>query len=151
MEELPVDARSVVDELRSASRQLSGAQPRTWVPSQSFASLLEDTDAQPVALSEHLAWLHQNASLEHALAPPPGGGAKGWAKRSVHRVVVAALRPYLTHVQECIAVMLRSVDTVARRVDQQAATQLRTIGAVRADLVDFAQHVDERLDDRPPE
>jgi hypothetical protein len=32
-------------------------------------------------------------------------------------------------------------------VDDQAATQLRSVGAMRADLVDFAQYVDERLDE----
>ena len=148
MEELPLDTRSLVDELRSASAPLTGPQPRTWVPSQSFASLLEDADAQPLVLNEHLAWLHQNWSLEQALAPPEGGGAKGLAKRVAHRVVVAAIHPYLAQLQERIAVTLRAVDSIARRVDQQAATQLRTIGAVRADLVDFAHHVDERLDER---
>ena len=50
MEHLPLDARSVVDELRSAPRPLSGALPRTWVPSQSFGALLEDADVRPVSL-----------------------------------------------------------------------------------------------------
>jgi hypothetical protein len=117
------------------------------MPSQSFDALLEDADLRPVVLNEHLVWLHQNWNLEQALAPPEGGGAKGWVKRQIHRAVLAVLRPYLQKVQECLAVMVRAVDTVARRVDDQAATQLRTIGAVRADLVDFACHVDERLDE----
>jgi hypothetical protein len=146
MKHLPLDARSVVDELRSAPRPLSGVQPRTWVPSQSFDSLLEDATVGPIVLNEHLQWLHQNWNLDGALARPAGGGAKGWVRRLVHRAVLAVLRPYLRQVQDCIAVMVRAVDIVARRVDDQAATQLRTIGAVRADLVDFAQHVDERLD-----
>lgn len=147
MEPLPLDARNVVDELRSAPRPLSGALPRTWTPSQSFDALLEDADVQTVALNEHLLWLHQNWDLSKSLAPPGGGGAKGWTKRLIHRGVIAVLRPYLTEAQECIAVTVRAVDTVARRVDELAANQLRTIGAVRADLIDFAQHVDERLDE----
>jgi len=117
------------------------------VPSLSFEPLLEDAEVQPVVLNDHLLWLHQNWNLEQALAPPEGGGAKGWAKRLIHRAVLVVLRPYLTQVQDCIGVTLRAVDAVARRVDDQAALQLRTIGAVRADLVDFAQSVDERLDE----
>jgi hypothetical protein len=147
MEPLPLDARSVVDELRSAPRPLSAAQPRTWAPSHSFDSLLEDADLEPVASNEHLVWLHANWDLSKTLAPPQGGGVKGWTRRLIHRGVIAVLRPYLVEAQECIAVTLRAVDTVARRVDEQAATQLRTIAGVRADLVDFAQHVDERLDE----
>jgi len=116
------------------------------VPSQSFADLLEEAGAGPVHLNEHLRWLHDHLNLEQALGPPPGGGPKGWLRRLIHRAVMAVLRPHLVQVQECIAVMVRAVDTVARRVDDQAALQLRTIGALRADLVDFAQHVDGRLD-----
>ncbi len=146
MEDLPLDARGVVDELRAAPRPLSSAQPRTWVPSQSFAALVEDADVRPVSLDDNLVWLHNNCNLEHALAQPLGGGLKGWVKRLIHRAVLAVLRPYLTGVQECLGATLRSVESVARRVDDQAATQLRTIGAVRADLVDFGRSVDERLD-----
>ena len=146
MARVPPDAHSVVDELRSTLHPLSETLPRTWVPSQSFAALLEDAGVEPVHLNEHLAWLHQNWSLEKAFEPPRGGGPKGVVQRIIHRAVLAALRPHVMQVQECIAVMVRAVDTVARRVDDQAALQLRTIGAVRADLVDFARHVDERLD-----
>jgi hypothetical protein len=116
------------------------------MPSQSFGALLEDADVRPVTLDDNLVWLHDNCNLEKALAPPVGGGLKGWVKRLIHRAVLAVLRPYLTSVQECLAATLRAVEAVARRVDDQAATQLRTIGAVRADLVDFARGVDERLD-----
>jgi hypothetical protein len=117
------------------------------VPSGSFDSLLEDAALTPLALDEHLAWLHENSRLEQALAPPSGAGVSGWAKRLVHRAVLAVLRAYLVKVQDCIAETMHALDAVARRVDDQAATQLRTIGAVRCDLVDFAQHVDERLDE----
>ncbi len=147
MEQLPLDARSVVDELRSAPRPLSGALPRTWTPSRSFEALLEDANVRPVALNDHLVWLQQNWNLEEALAPPEDGGLKGWTKRLIHRAVLAVFRPYFVKVQDCIAVTVRALDTVARRVDDQAATQLRTIGAVRDDLVDFAQRVDERLEE----
>jgi hypothetical protein len=56
------------------------------------------------------------------------------------------LHPYLVKVQDCIAVTVRAVDAVARRVDEQAATQMRAIEAMRSDLVDFAGHLEERLD-----
>jgi hypothetical protein len=146
MARVPLDARGIVDGLRSAPSPLSGRQPRTWVPSQSFADLLEDAGVEPVLLNEHLRWLHEHGNLEQSLEPPPGGGPKGWLRRLIHRAVMAVLRPHLMQVQECIAVLVSAVDSVGRRVDDQAALQLRTIGAVRADLVDFAQHVDERLD-----
>lgn len=147
MEHLPLDTRSIVDELRSAPRPLSGERPRAWMPSASFAALLEDADRTPVLLNDHLSWLHDNCDLTQALAPPEGSGLKAWAKRLVHRAVLAVMRPYLVKVQDCVSVTVRALDSVARRVDDQAATQLRSIGAIRADLVDFAQHVDERLDE----
>jgi hypothetical protein len=146
MEHLPLDARGVVDELRSTPRPLSGDGPRTWVPTGSFAALLQDAELSPVALNVHLSWLHDNCNLDQALAPPEGSGPKAWGKRVIHRAVLAVMRPYLLKVQECLSVTVRALDTVAHRVDDQAATQLRTIGAVRADLVDFATTIDERLD-----
>jgi hypothetical protein len=146
MKQPPLEARRVVEELRSAPRPRSGALPRTWVPSQSFDSLLEDAEVTPIVLNEHLQWLHEHWNLEETLAPPAGGGAKGRARRLIHRAVLSVLRPHLKQVQDCIAEKVRAVDAVARRVDDQAATQLRSIGAVRADLVDFAHHVDRRLD-----
>jgi len=98
-------------------------------------------------MNDHLEWLHANSDLKQALAPPEGSGFKAWVKRLVHRGVIAVLNPYLVKVQDCIAVTVRALDTVALRVDEQAATQLRTIGAMRADFVDFATHLEERLDE----
>jgi hypothetical protein len=98
----------------------------------------------PVALNDHLTWLHANCELAQALAPPEGSGAKAWCKRLIHRAVLAVLAPYLVKVQDCIAVSVRAIDTVARRVDEQAATQLRALGAMRSDLIDFAAHLEER-------
>ncbi|MGO9581345.1 MAG: hypothetical protein ACLP36_00905 [Acidimicrobiales bacterium] len=117
------------------------------MPSASFDALLEDADRTPVLLNDHLSWLHDNCDLTQALAPPEGSGLKASAKRLVHRAVLAVMRPYLVKVQDCISVTVRALDSVARRVDDQAATQLRSVGAMRADLVDFAQYVDERLDE----
>ena len=146
MEHLPLDARSVVDELRSAPRPPSGEEPRAWMPSASFDALVEGADVVPVLLDDHLTWLHEHGNLAGALAPPPGGGAKGWTKRLVHRAVLAVLNPYLVQVQDCITETVRALDAVARRVDEQAAAQVRSTGAMRSDLVDLARYLEERLE-----
>jgi hypothetical protein len=147
MDHLPLDAREVVDELRSAPEPPSGHQPRSWVPSASFEPLITDAERPPVVLNEHLQWLHKNWNLEPLLAPPPGGGPRGWVKRVIHRAFTAVLRPYLMRLQDCVGVTVRTLDTIARRVDDQSALQLRSIGTVRSDLLDLARHVDERLDE----
>jgi hypothetical protein len=60
---------------------------------------------------------------------------------------MAVLRPYFDRMQEFAGVSLRAIDTVAKRVDDDTAAQLRLMEAVRADLIDFAHHVDERVND----
>lgn len=145
MEQLPLDARSVVEKLRASTPPPADALPRTWVPSASFQALLEEADVTPLASDEHLAWLHEHGDLRGLLAPPEGSGPRTWVKRRAHRVVLAVLEPYLVRVQDCIAMTVRALDAAARRVDEQAATQLRTLAGVRADLVDFARNLDERL------
>jgi hypothetical protein len=117
------------------------------VPSSSFDALLAEADTDPVALNDHLVWLHENCDLAELLAPPRGSGVKAWCKRLVHRAVFAVLGPYLIKVQDCIAVSVRAIDTVARRVDEQAATQLRAVGAMRTDLVEFTAQLEERLEE----
>ena len=81
------------------------------------------------------------------LAAPEGGGLKGLAKRLVHRAVLATFEPYLVRVQDCIAVTVRALDTVARRIDEQAVTELGAIVAMHSDLVDFAAQVEEELEE----
>ncbi|MGA2530101.1 MAG: hypothetical protein ABSG36_13185, partial [Acidimicrobiales bacterium] len=90
-------------------------------------------------------WLQANADFAQALAPPEGNGLKAWVKRLVHRGVIAVLNPYLVKVQDSIAVTVRALEAVARRVDEQGAGQLRAVEAVRSDLVDFATQIEERL------
>jgi phage gp37-like protein len=60
---------------------------------------------------------------------------------------MAVMRPYFDRLQDYVGVNLRAIDAVARRVDDSSVAQLRMMGAVRADLIDFAHHVDERVDD----
>ena|ERR1035437_5627319 len=146
MDHLPLDARGVVDELRSAPRPQAGDGLRGWVPSASFDALLEDAEQSPVLLNDHLAWLQENCDLDQVLAPPAGSGMRAFAKRLVYKAVLAVLNPYLVRVKDCIAVTVRAIDTVARRVDEQAVAQMRVAAAMRSDLVELARHVEERLD-----
>lgn len=145
MEQVPLDARSVLDQLRASAPPLGEAPPRSWVPSASFDALLDEADVTPLVLDGHLAWLRDNCDLSHVLAAPEESGVKGWAKRWAYRIVLAVLHPYLVKVQDCIAETVRTLDAVALRVDEQAKAQLQSVTAVRTDLVDFARQVDERL------
>lgn len=119
--------------------------PRSWVPSQSFEATLHVATQPLVHTSEHMAWMHANWDVSSALAPPAGGGAKGLVRRVLHRMVMAVIGPYVQRVQDYVAVNTRAMDTVSRRVDDQGVAQLRLIGAVRRDLIDFAHHVDQRI------
>ena len=114
MEHLPLDARSVLEELRSADASLAEALPRTWVPSASFDALVEEAERMPLAVEEHLLWLHDNCDLAAALAPLEGSGLRGWAKRWAHRIVLAVMNPYLVKVQDCIVETVRALDERAR-------------------------------------
>jgi ABC-type uncharacterized transport system YnjBCD substrate-binding protein len=147
MEQLPLDARNIVEKLRTANLQHAGDGPRSWIPTSSFEALLEDAEVTPVALNDHLSWLHANCDLAQVLAPPEGSGVKTFVKRLVYRAVLAVLHPYLVKVQDCIAVSVRALDSVALRVDEQAAMQMRAVVAMRADLVDLAAQVEKRRDE----
>jgi hypothetical protein len=57
---------------------------------------------------------------------------------------MAVLGPYLDRLQDYLGVNVRAVDAVTRRVDEDQAAQLSLIEAVRADVIDFAYHVDEQ-------
>ncbi len=145
MGELPGDARRVVDELRSAPGLPDGP-VRTWVPSESFEGTLADHLEPPVQTNGHLAWLHANWDFSALLEPPGGPGIRGALARVRHRAVMAVLGPYLERLRDYLGVNARAADELAVRVDALEAKQLRVLGAVRHDLVDFARHVDERLD-----
>ena len=145
MADLPVDAQHIVDELR-AIRQAHDIPSRTWLPSESFEGTLAEAIRPPVHMNEHLGWLHANWDLGALLAPPPGRGVKGLVKRLQHRLIMVVLAPYLARLQDYLGVNVRAIDDVSRRVDDVASNQLRMIGAVRHDMIDFAHHVDERID-----
>ena len=145
MGDIPLDAQRVVDELRSSRRSAATAAPKSWAPSESFESTIQHLSRTPVHLNDHLGWMHQNWDLRSFLAPPRQPGVKGFVRRLVHRAAMAVMAPYLERLQDYLGVNLRALDAIARRVDEDANNQLRVMGAVRADLVDFAHHVDDRL------
>lgn len=146
MGELPLDAQHVVDELRAA-RRATAAEPRSWAPSESFDGALADSGRPPIYLNSHLAWMHANWRLAEVLAPPAQRGIKGAISRVAHRVIMFALKPYFERLQDYLGVNVRAMEAVSRRVDDVASDQLRMLGAVRHDMIDFAHHIDERLDD----
>lgn len=144
MGDLPVDAQRVVDELRAA-RRATKVPPRGWLPSESFEATLGATDRIPVVTNENLQWMHHNWDLGALLAPPPARGLKGAARRVLHRLVMAVLAPYFQRLQDFLAMDVRATDLVSKRVDELSATQLRMMGAIRHDMIDFAHHVDEQI------
>jgi len=146
MGDIPFDARRVVDDLRTARKFAGTDAPSSWVPSDSFESTLQNTIQPPVHLNPHLHWMHENWDLRSLLAPPPARGVKGLVKRVTHRLVMVVLGPYFDRLQDYVGVNTRAVDTIARRLDDELSAQLRLLGAVRADMIDLAHHLDERLD-----
>lgn len=147
MGDIPLDARRVVDELRSSRREAGTMAPKVWTPSESFETTIRQVNQVPVQLSDHIAWLHQYWDMRALLAPPPATGLKGFARRLVHRAVMAVFGPYFDRLQDYMGVNVRALDVIAKRTDEDTVAQLRLLGTVRADLIDFAHHVDERVDD----
>jgi hypothetical protein len=145
MADLSVDARRVVDELISA-RRAAGMSPGSWSPSASFEGVLIEATQPLVHENQHLEWMHRNWDLASLLAPPPARGVKGIVRRVMHRLVMAVLAPYFARLQDYLGVNVRAVDAVSKRVDQIGTNQLRLIGAVRHDMIDFAHNIDKRLD-----
>jgi hypothetical protein len=147
MGDIPLDARRVVDELRSSRREAGSTAPQVWLPSQSFESTLADLDRLPIQLNGHLNWMHHNWDMSELLAPPAGKGLRGMIKRAIHRAIMLVLQPWFDRMHDYLGANLRAVDAVSQRADEISVAELRVLGAVRTDLIDFAHHVDERLND----
>ncbi len=146
MGDIPLDARRLVDELRSSRREGAVA-PKVWTPSESFDASMKQLERPPIVLNEHLRWMHENWDMRALLAPPPATGVRGLLRRAIHRAVMAVFSPYFNRLQEFAGVSLRAIDAIAKRVDEDADTQHYVMEAVRGDLIDFAHHVDERVND----
>lgn len=144
MGDLPLDAEQIVRQLRQV-RQEAGVAPSSWTPSASFERLLEE-ESRPVHGNEHLAWMHRNWDVRTVSPEEPSGrGLAGTAKRLLYRTVRAVVAPYIDRIADYLGTNARAVDLLSRRLDDVTAAQRRTLEALRRDLIDFANHIDERL------
>ena len=154
MEDLPgdvhVDAQVVVEHLRSIAAATPGAYPRTWLPQATFDGLQIRADREPIHLDLALHHLHRRWDMDHARTPPgPGRRPRAIARRFAHRVVNNVLKRYFVEEQEFRAALAQSIDAIAYRVDEVSTSDLRALlEVVRADLLDLARHVDDRIDAR---
>lgn len=154
MEDLPgdvrVDARVVVEHLRSVVSNAPGSYPRTWVPQATFDELLGRADREPIHLHPSLHHLHRHWDMGPARTHAGSGWSpKAVGRRLLARFVNAALDRYFTEEQEFRATLAQSIDAIAYRVDEIASSDLRNmLNVVRDDLLDLARYVDDRIDTR---
>ena len=88
--------------------------------------------------------------MGHARAHQGGGWTpKAIGRRILARIVNSALDRYFTEEQEFRAALAQSIDAIAYRVDEIASADERSmLDIIRADLLDLARYVDERIDAR---
>ncbi len=141
---LHIDARSVVDRVRSAAE--SSPHPRGWLPQGTFDDLLERSDRDPIHFHEAIHHLHHNWDRGPARALAGNGrGPKAIAQRLLARVVGIALDRYFAEEQEFRAAVAQAVDAIAYRVDEIAgADERELLELVRTDLIDLARYVETR-------
>jgi len=145
-----VDARLVVEHLRSVVGNAPGAYPRTWLPQATFDELLARADREPIHLHPSLHHLHRHWDMGPARTNQGSGwGPKALVRRLLARIINAALDRYFTEEQEFRAALAQSIDAIAYRVDEIASADERALlDIVRDDLLDLARYVDERIDAR---
>jgi hypothetical protein len=154
MEDLPkdvrVDARLIVEHLRSAVADLPPAYPRTWLPQATVNELYERADREPIHLHQSLHHLHHRWDMGHTREQRSRGWSpKAIAQRIVGRVINSALDRYFTEEQEFRAALAQSIDAIAYRVDEiSTADERNLIEVIRKDLLDLARYVDQRIDAR---
>jgi len=152
MEDLPgeirVDPQVVIDHLRSIIP--TGSYPRSWLPQATFDELQVRADREPIHLNPALHHLHRRWDMVHARTAAHGGRRpRAIARRLLSRLVNTAFEQYFTEEQEFRAALAQSIDAIAYRVDEVSTADLRSLlELVRADLLDLARHLDERLDER---
>lgn len=142
MGEIPLDAARALDELRDLKDE-PWAGPRSWLSPELFDAALASAPSPPAVLDEDLAWLHAHWSLAKGMEEG-GDGAKGRLRRRLARALLA---PFLGQIEQYMATNVRTVDALARRVDELEASHLRVLGAVRHDFVALARYLEERLDE----
>jgi hypothetical protein len=143
MEELPLEARSLAGQVRASLR---GPRTSFWQPS---AYLGEGTPERRrlLVVNDNLRWLHQHWDLRGSLADPPARrGAKARVKLLIRRAMRSSLSQYFEEEHELVANIVRVVDALAKRIDDIEADDERLVGALRAELVDLASSVEERLE-----
>jgi hypothetical protein len=143
VEELPLEARSLTGRVRASLR---GTRPSSWQPS---ASLGADAFGrrQLLVVNDNLRWLHHHWDLHGTLAGPPAQrGPKGRVKLLIWRVVRSSLNRYFEEEQDLLANIVRTVDVLAKRIDDIEADNERIVGALRAELVDLASSFEGRLE-----
>ncbi len=149
-EDVGVDARIIVEHLRSAIANLPPAYPRTWLPQATVDELFERADREPIHFHQSLHHLHHRWDMDHARARERRGWTpKALGQRIVGRIVNSALDRYFTEEQEYRAALAQSIDAIAYRVDEIASADERNlVEIIRRDLLDLARYVDERIDTR---
>jgi type II secretory pathway component PulJ len=143
MEEVPVEARALVDTMTSSLRS---KRRTTWQPPATLPAGLWDTRRELMVVNEVVRWLHQHWDLTAARNQnPPGHDARARARLLAWRLVRPCLERYFQEEQDLLANLVRAVDALAKRVDALAADQARLLGAVRSDLVDAVAHCEEAI------
>lgn len=144
-----VDAAQIVDRIRAVVAEGRERYPRTWTPQASVESLPAHKDREPAYLIESLDHLHANWDMTEALNfRERGWGPKAIVHRLLYRLVNVALSDYLGKEHAYRAALAQSIDYVARRVDDVSFRDEREIlDAVRADLLDLARHLEDRIDE----
>ncbi|MCU1491576.1 MAG: hypothetical protein JWM85_2981 [Acidimicrobiaceae bacterium] len=154
MEDLPgdvrVDARVVVEHLRSVVAGAPASYPRSWVPQATFDVLLERADREPVHLHPALHHLHRRWDMNQVRTlAGTGRRPKQLSRRLIAWIINLALDRYFQEEQEFRAALAQSIDAVAYRVDEVSGSDLRNmLDVVRDDLLDLARYVDDRIDAR---
>ena len=145
-----VDARVIVDHIRSLGGTASPGYPTTWLPQGTFDELLERSDREPIHFHSSIHHLHQHWDRGPARQLSGSGwGPKALGRRILSRVVGTALDRYFTEEQEFRAALAQAIDAIAYRVDEIASADERSIvDLVRNDLLDLARYVDDRFDER---
>ncbi|HVB04704.1 MAG TPA: hypothetical protein VNF07_00425 [Acidimicrobiales bacterium] len=130
--------------------EANGSHPSRWMPEASLDELVAGYDRHPIHVHPAIHHLHHRWDMGHALRLEGSGKSpKALLRRLLARLISAALDRYFTEEQEYRAAVAQSVDAVAYRVDEIAASDERAIvEIVRRDLLDLARYVDERIDER---
>jgi hypothetical protein len=145
-----VRSAEIVDRIRAVVAEGRERYPRTWTPQASVESLPGHQNREPAFLIESIDHLHAHWDMSDALNfKGRGWGPKAIVHRLLYRVVNVALSDYLGKEHAYRAALAQSIDYIARRLDDVSFRDERDLlEAVRADLLDLARHLEDRIDER---